>query len=150
MDKDQLAALDRAATQGVWASDTLWSEGSYGSGADVNEGFETTAIYDDKGRCLFDCLNGDAIEVEEGYGDEEDYVLAYDRTSDANAALIVALVNLYRTGKLVLIDDGAVEAMQVGAEELGAAAPLLGESAAGDMHRAAARLRAAISALGVK
>ena len=71
MTRDQLAALDRAATQGVW------------------DEHETGLI--------------------SGGTQGNDEVAAYCGCDDRR--LIVALVNAYRTGKLVLIDDGAVEAV---------------------------------------
>jgi len=88
---------------------------------------------------LLECVENGVWQIRLIFGEGEKNCTAMRQWAD-----------LYRTGKLVLIDDGAVEAMRVGAEELDAAAPLLGESAAGDMHRAAAQLRAALSALGVK
>jgi hypothetical protein len=83
MDRDQLAALDRAATQGVWSVCT-----------------------DAAGDTFITCPTisaGSICEFGAGYED------ATQDSIDADAALIVALVNAYRTGKLVLIDDGAVE-----------------------------------------
>lgn len=108
MTKPDLAALSEAATLGPWEIDTLKSEGSYGTGDDTTEGFEVSAIYDAKGRALFDALNSDLIEVHEDYADEDGYSLAHDLTSSANAAFIVALVNAYRSGDLVLIDRETV------------------------------------------
>lgn len=102
---DQLSA---AATQGEWIADTIQSEGSYGSGDDTHEGFATTAIYDASGKVLFDTLNSDAILVQDEW-DEDGFHHAYDLTSAANAAFIVALVNAYRTGQLVAVSDDAIE-----------------------------------------
>jgi hypothetical protein len=90
---EELKALAEKATPGPWETDTLKSEGEYGSGPDTVAGFEVTAIYNAKGEVLFDALNSDAIVVHEDYGDEDGYVLAWDETSKTNAALIVALVN---------------------------------------------------------
>lgn len=98
---DTLAALSEAATQGEWDTDTLNSEGSYGSGDDIRECFATTAIYDASGKVLFDALNSDACLVHEEWDEEDGYCHASDLTSAANAAFIVALVNAYRTGQLV-------------------------------------------------
>lgn len=103
MTNPDLAALSAAATPGTWDTDTIKSEGSYGSGDDTYEGFGTTAIYDPSGKVLFDALNSDAILVQEEW-DEGGFCHAYDLTSAANAAFIVALVNAYRTGNLVQID----------------------------------------------
>jgi hypothetical protein len=90
---EELKALAEKATPGPWETDTLKSEGEYGSGPDTVAGFEVTAIYNAKGEVLFDALNSDAIVVHEDYGDEDGYVLAWDQISAANAALIVTLVN---------------------------------------------------------
>jgi hypothetical protein len=90
---EELKALAEKATPGPWETDTLKSEGEYGTGPDTTAGFEVTAIYSAKGEVLFDPFNSDAIVVQEDYGDEDGYVLAWDQTSAANAALIVALVN---------------------------------------------------------
>jgi CHASE3 domain sensor protein len=68
MDKDELAALDRAATQAKTA-------------------FESAFI-------------GGARQM----SPQENDLLA--ASIEANAAFTSALVNAYRTGKLVLIDDG--------------------------------------------
>lgn len=92
-DIDRIEALLAKATQGEWEIDILKSEGEYGSGPDTVAGFEVSAIYDAQGRVIFDALNSDVIEVQEDYGDEDGYVYAYDLTSAANAALIVALHN---------------------------------------------------------
>ena len=62
----------------------------------------------------------------------------------ANAALIVALVNAYRTGKLVLIDDGAVERVARAMAEL----HLPGSKKLWKMYVPLAT--AALAALGVK
>ena len=97
-----LAALSAAATPGTWETDTLNSEGSYGSGDDTYEGYATTAIYDASGKVLFDALNSDAILVQEEW--DEDGGSAYDLTSAANAAFIITLVNACRTGNLVQIN----------------------------------------------
>lgn len=98
--KETLAALDAEATQGEWEIDTLNSEGTYGSGDDTREGFSTTAICDASGKVLFDALNSDAILVQEEW--DEDGGSAYDLTSAANARFVCTLVNLYRTGQLVV------------------------------------------------
>jgi hypothetical protein len=91
MAKDQLAALDRAATQGVWRI----GNGGYAHGAE----FEIRTADDD-----------DLYITGIPWGDDQyDPGIPRYNAARANAALIVALVNAYRTGKLVLIDDGAVE-----------------------------------------
>lgn len=128
MDKDQLAALDRAATQGVWATETeagdeWWFGGSYG------DGMETVVRV------------GDGIaNIVAGGADNADLKLA------AN------LVNLYRTGKLVLIDDGAVEALRASKQgwenvvEIGLLPPQHHDTA----RALTEQCRTALSALGVK
>jgi hypothetical protein len=70
MDKDQLAALDRAATQGVWK--TVEVDGIPYMQSVIN-----------------------------------DHTFPAEAPDDLYFA--AALANAYRTGKLVLIDDGAVE-----------------------------------------
>jgi hypothetical protein len=89
MDKDQLAALDRAATQGVWHLQS----GAIGVNPWISAGNWTRedGSYV-RGGCILNMVAHDEREQD--------------------AALIVALVNAYRTGNLVLIDDGAVEALR--------------------------------------
>jgi hypothetical protein len=91
MDKDELAALGRAATQGNW---------NVGNG-DIYADGDEASDYDDKVIC--------GIGMAGLRSHEYAVIKAHKPQGKANAALIVALVNLYRTGKLVLIDDGAVE-----------------------------------------
>ena len=106
--KDTLAALSEAATPGEWSADTIRSEGAYGSGDDTHEGFATTAIYSDDGKILFDALNSDAILVQEEWDGH-----AYDLTSAANAAFIVALVNAYCSGQLVPVPSVETVAAEI-------------------------------------
>jgi hypothetical protein len=85
------AALQEAPTP--WETDTEKSEGEYGAGPDTSTGFSVSLLLDAKGRSLFDALNSTATIVYEDYPDEDGFVSAWDETSKANAALIVALVN---------------------------------------------------------
>ena len=83
MDKDQLAALDRAATQGVWSVCTDAVGDTFV--ASMTDSAETV--------CDFGAACDDEMQ----------------ESIDADAALIVGLVNAYRTGKLVLIGPDAVD-----------------------------------------
>ena len=102
---NELRAMSEAATQGEWFVDTENSEGEYGVGPDTQSCFLVSVIYGPDGKSLFDPHNSDMIEVHEDYPDEDGYCSAWDETSRRNAAFIVSLVNLYRTGQLVHADE---------------------------------------------
>lgn len=98
MTNDQLAALDRAATQGVWKS--IFYDAGDRDYYDHNG--PTPGIFCDEADCGIVHWDG----FKQKYWSSAN---GHQAQIEANAALIVALVNAYRTGKLVLIDDGAVE-----------------------------------------
>jgi len=110
MDKDELAALDRAATQGMWGLYQHFAAPDF-TRADIVGQTRDDEIVED--------VNG------------------------PDAALIVALVNAYRTGKLVLIDDGAVERVAGG---ISTCPPMSDKHPMESLPLA----RAALAALGVK
>jgi len=87
MTNKKLVALDRAATQGVWSVVAYYTRS--GTPDELCRGFIEA---DDSPTGVIDEQEAPTCEV-----------LSHDLD------FIVALVNLYRTGKLVLIDDGAVE-----------------------------------------
>ena len=90
---ERLRGLAAKATPGPWDTDAEHNDGAYGSGPDCASGFESSMILASDGHSLFDALNSTAIVVYEDVSDEHGYVAAWDETSRANAALIVALVN---------------------------------------------------------
>ncbi|CAJ3096886.1 bacteriophage protein [Burkholderia pseudomallei] len=76
-------------TPGPWEIDTIDNEGEYGDGGpDTSTGFKSYAVYDEKGRVLFDTLNSDAAVIhEEGY-DLDHY--AWDEVGKRNLTLAQA------------------------------------------------------------
>jgi hypothetical protein len=92
--QDELAALDRAATQGVWTVD--WSICTANT-SDVayaqKEGQEIKV-----GDTLWRVAQG----VGPLYPEHNHWTGPHLSGNEADAELIVALVNAYRTGKLVL------------------------------------------------
>jgi hypothetical protein len=77
--------------------DTIDNEGEYGDGGpDSRSGFKSYAVYDSKGRALFDSLNSDAIEVSEEYSDDESGGghYAWDAVAEANMRLAAAAPDL--------------------------------------------------------
>jgi len=100
-----LKELSDRATPGPWAAESEKSDGSYGSGEDTHEGFDTAVIVTEaeirygKAGVLFESHNSTVGAVSEEH--DEEYFRAWDAVSEANAAFIVALVNAYRAGRLV-------------------------------------------------
>ncbi|CFL83480.1 hypothetical protein [Burkholderia pseudomallei] len=76
-------------TPGPWEIDTIDNCGEYGDGGpDTSTGFKSYAVYDEKGRVLFDTLNSDAAVIhEEGY-DLDHY--AWDEVGKRNLTLAQA------------------------------------------------------------
>jgi hypothetical protein len=113
MTQSKLAALSDAATQGEWEIDNEHDdEGAYGASPDNGTGYHNYFIGAEVGgkwKTLLDTVNSDHKLINEDY--DEDGGRAWDVIGQANAALIVALVNAYRTGKLVYIGGDAVERM---------------------------------------
>ena len=122
---EKLAALDRAATQGVWGTDC----------ADHDMPYEN-------------------IVLKSGYRNiatvwiDDAPVPDYNHAQQANAALIVALVNAYRAKQVVLIGPDAVEvaseAIKRRAIDKGNDSPAVFDGDADELARAA------LAALGVK
>jgi hypothetical protein len=118
---EKLAALDRAATQGVWGTDC----------ADHDMPYEN-------------------IVLKSGYRNiatvwiDDAPVPDYNHAQQANAALIVALVNAYRAKQVVLIGPDAVEKVARAMAEL----HLPGSKQLWKMYVPLAT--AALAALGVK
>lgn len=124
MDKDQLAALDRAATQGVWNHLGYCGQDGNIQGPRQEQIASLSSAWGKSDQTGHQCF--------------------------ANAAFIVALVNAYRTGKLVLIDDGAVERASNAFCDVfsGGNAPTADDMPNPAIYREA--MSAALSALGVK
>ncbi len=84
------------ATPGEWQQDTIRCEGDYGDGGpDSKTGYNAYAIYNDKGRAIFDTINAEEGCVEE-YADEDTFT-AWDEVARCNAEAIVAIMNLLRS-----------------------------------------------------
>lgn len=111
---EQLAALDRAATQGVWESREVPGQAGW------------SQIHAPENPCI-------AVEV-----------------NDEDGPFIVALVNAYRTGKLVLIGPDAVERVARALCEENAAAKGVYRDVEADWPAFERFARAALTALGVK
>jgi hypothetical protein len=108
---EKLAALDRAATQGVWEVDSEYdNEALYSGGGGCGRGFKNYFIGTDIGgkwKTLLDTVNSDEKLINDDY--DGDGGSAWDTVGEANSAFIVALVNAYRANQLVLIGPDAVE-----------------------------------------
>jgi len=101
----RLRELSDAATAGPWFADAEKSDGSYGSGEDTSEGYDTAVIMTEaetrygKPGVLFESHNSTVGMIHEESDDE--WFRAWDAVSAANAAFIVALVNAFRAGRLI-------------------------------------------------
>jgi len=125
MTQDELAALDRAATQGVWITETgAGDEWWFGGGAD---GMET----------VLRAGNG-ILNIVAGGADNADLKLA------------AALVNLYRARRIAVIDDEAVKRVREGTVERFSLVNGKICKDEGGYWMTHDRFRAAIAALGVK
>jgi hypothetical protein len=87
---EELEKVAKAATPGPWEQDcTVKSDGTYGSGEDANEGYDTYEVFQTlTGKKIFDFLNSEVVCVEEEY--DEDGRTAWDAEASANAAFIAA------------------------------------------------------------
>ena len=81
-----IAARCEAATKGPWESDSMRSEGSYGTGEDIHEGFDTYKVTDEKGNVICDAYNSDVGEVHVEY--DEDGANAWDEVARRNTDFI--------------------------------------------------------------
>lgn len=100
----ELRKLAEAATPGPWEQDcSVKSEGTYGSGEDAGEGYDTYEVFQTlTGKRLFDFLNSEVAEVQEEY--DEDGKTAWDAAAKADAAFIVAFNPETALSLLDLID----------------------------------------------
>lgn len=100
-----LRELSERATPGPWFAEAEKSDGSYGSGEDGGEGYDTAIIMTEaeirygKPGVLFESHNSTVGSISEEHDDE--WFRAWDAVSEANAAFIVALVNAFRAGRLI-------------------------------------------------
>lgn len=101
---ERLRELSKRATPGPWAAESEKSDGSYGSGEDTYEGYDTATIVTEaeirhgSAGVLFESHNSTVGSIAEEHDDE--WFRAWDEVSEANAKFIVALVNAYRSGQL--------------------------------------------------
>lgn len=101
-DLDRLEALARAATPGPWETETVRSEGEYGTDEDGGHGFDAYAIVDGKGRPMMDSLNRDDSSIHTEWTGDAFY--AWDELAKrdahfiaaANPAAVLALIALAR------------------------------------------------------
>lgn len=95
--EDVQAIIDATAgvSKGPWFTDGMKSDGYYGSGEDVHEGFETYAVYSEnedhygKPAAIFDAFNADVATIEEEFGEESHH--AWDEQSRKNMAYLARL-----------------------------------------------------------
>lgn len=134
---DELRRLSEAATPGPWAVEAEKSDGSYGSGEDTFEGYDTAVIVTEvatetrhgKPGVLFESHNSTVGSIREESDDES--FRAWDEVSEANAAFIVALVNAFRAGTLAAAPaappaDGGTDAAKAWVKSHPAAVQFLG------------------------
>lgn len=91
----RLKALALRATPGPWESNSIHSEGEYGSDDDGGYGFTTYEVTDGSGLCIMGCLNNDDGAVHVGDdGHAWDDVAKRDAAyvAAANPASILALI----------------------------------------------------------
>jgi len=85
---DKLEALARAATDGPWDTETVRSEGEYGTDEDGGHGFDAYAVVDSKGRPMFDSLNRDDSMI--ATDTDGDVFYAWDELAKRDAQFIAA------------------------------------------------------------
>lgn len=97
-------------TPGPWEIDTIDNEGEYGDGGpDTSTGFKSYAVYDAKGRVLFDTLNSDAAEIhDEGYDLDHH---AWDEVGKRNLTLAHASPDMALILELLAAEADAGTAM---------------------------------------
>lgn len=90
----ELRAIAEKASPGPWSCDSERSEGSYGHGDDVREGFDAYVVYSasserfGKALAICDTLNSDVAEVHEEF--DEDGFRAWDEVGRRNMEFIAA------------------------------------------------------------
>lgn len=147
---EELAELERLlkeATPGEWETDSENNEGSYGNGPNTREGFKSWFLMGPDGKRLFDAINSDACMVHEEY--DEDGGHAWDETSRANAALIIAM---HRALPALISSSREAERIKTAAEALLEACEREANALGGDfgpvIGPAAEALRASLSPEG--
>lgn len=80
-------ALCDAATKGPWDKEGVLSEGSYGSGEDVQSGFCAYEIRAGK-EVLFDSLNSTASSIREEYDSEDGGGATWDEVAEKNLEFV--------------------------------------------------------------
>ncbi|WP_157126731.1 hypothetical protein [Burkholderia metallica] len=93
-------------TPGPWEIDTIDNCGEYGDGGpDTSTGFKSYAVYDAKGRVLFDTLNSDAAEIHEQGYDLDHY--AWDEVGKQNLTLAQASPDMAEILEIIAADADA-------------------------------------------
>lgn len=87
----RLRGLMEKATPLPWNSDSERSEGAYGAGEDIHEGFDIYSLFGSDGKKLLDALNSDAILVHEEWDEETHH--AWDETSYRNVEFVAVALN---------------------------------------------------------
>ncbi|HDR9497623.1 TPA: hypothetical protein QDC06_000825 [Burkholderia cepacia] len=94
------------STPGPWEIDTIDNCGEYGDGGpDTSTGFKSYAVYDAKGRVLFDTLNSDAAEIHEQGYDLDHY--AWDEVGKRNLTLAQASPDMAEILEIIAADADA-------------------------------------------
>lgn len=93
-------------TPGPWEIDAIDNCGEYGDGGpDTSTGFKSYAVYDAKGRVLFDTLNSDAAEVHDEIDENGHY--AWDEVGKRNLTLAQAAPDMAMALELIANEDDA-------------------------------------------
>jgi len=82
-----------AITPGPWTYDATKNEGSYGSGPDTHEGFDSYQVLGEvrgKEVVICDCVNSDVIEVLVEDGDDENGGSAWDDQGRKNMEFVAS------------------------------------------------------------
>lgn len=87
----ELRRLEKAATPGPWESDTVKTEGEFGTGPDTHTGFDEFVVYNGKGEPIFSTENAEGGVVEVDY--DEYGMNAWNEDSRRLVAFIIAARN---------------------------------------------------------
>ena len=79
------------------AMDWVKNEGDYGSGPDLQSGFDSPVIVDANGVTILDTLNSDGASIEEDHDGDEDgsWTNAWDEAGHKRVEYIIAAVNAH-------------------------------------------------------
>lgn len=83
----ELRRLAEAAMPGPWAADAVPTDGSFGGGPDTSHGFDTYAVFCERGE-IMDAGNSDLAEIIEEH--DENGRHAWDETARRNMEFVAA------------------------------------------------------------